>query len=246
MYSWRNFVDKWKRYAPLETFEKRGLIITVAVLAFIFSFREWGTETFDVTVGTTNLLISIVLVAIAMLVHEATHRVIALWLGYRTQFKAWITGLVIGLVVAFVSNGTLVFLAPGQLVFTHLPIHRLGKGYYELTYKHLGWVAMSGSIANMLFAVLLKIVYVATGIGVVQKLMMINIWIAIFDMLPIPPYNGSRTFFGSRYVYVFILGTLIGIAALLYYLSGIVPILGGIVLGALMLLVFFRFIDKRW
>lgn len=246
MYSWRNFVDKWKRYAPLESFEKRGLIITIAVLAFIFSFREWGTETFDITIGTKNLIVSVVLVAIAMLVHEVTHRVIALWLGYRTQFKAWITGLVVGLVVSFVSNGYLVFIAPGQLVFTHLTAHRLGKGYYELTYKHLGWIAMSAPIANILFAVLLKIVYVATGIPVIQKLMMINIWIALFDMLPIPPFNGSRTFFGSRYVYVFVLGAMIGCAALLYYLSGIVPIIGGLVLGALMLFMFFRFIDKRW
>jgi hypothetical protein len=75
---------------------------------------------------------------------------------------------------------------------------------------------------------------------------MITIWIALFDMVPIPPFNGSRTFFGSRYVYVFVLGALIGCALLLKYLTGIVPILGAIALGALVLLVFFMYVDKKW
>jgi len=231
---------------PLEKFEKRGLAITIIVLAFIFSFREWGVEKFNFAIGFNNFLISIALVIVAFVVHELAHRTIALWLGYRTQFKAWITGLVIGLVVAFVSNGYLLFLAPGALVITHLPVHRLGKFYYDLAYNQLGWIAMSGAIANMLFAVLLKILATITGLGIFEKAMMINIWIALFDMLPIPPFNGSRTFFGSRYIYVFVLGSLIGCAALLKYLSGIVPIIGALVLGSLMLLIFFIYVDKRW
>ncbi|MFC1741864.1 hypothetical protein ACFL3V_04985 [Nanoarchaeota archaeon] len=246
MHSWRNFVDKCKRYMPLENFEKRGLLITIPILAFIFSFREWGVETFNPAAGIRNFLITILLVCVAFLVHELSHRVIGLWLGYRTQYKAWITGLVIGLVVAFVSNGRLPFIATGSLVITHLEIHRLGKGFHDLSYHHLGWIAMAAPIMNMLFAVLLKIIYTLTGIGVLEKLMMISIWIALFDMLPIPPFNGSRTFFGSRYVYVYVLGSLVGCAALLHYVSGLVSIISSLVLGGLVLAVFFIFVDKRW
>jgi Zn-dependent protease len=246
MYSWRNFVDKVKRYWPLATFEKRGLLITILILAFIFSFRDWGIERFDAVMGVRNFLVTILLVAIAFAVREVAHRTIAVWLGYRSQYRTWILGLVIGLVVAFVSNGYLVFIAPGTLVITHLTIHRLGKGFYELNLKHLGWIAMSAPIANMLFAVLIKALHVATNIPMLEKLMIINIWIALFDMLPIPPFNGSRTFFGSRYVYVYVLGSLVGCAALLAYVSGIVPIIGALILGGLVLLVFFTQVDKRW
>jgi hypothetical protein len=217
MYSWRNFVDKVKRYFPLEGFEKRGLLITILILSFIFSFREWGVESFDVALGLQNLVITLVFVVLGFVVHELAHRTIAVWMGYRSQYKVWIMGLVIGLIVAFVSNGTLYFIAPGML-----------------------------AIAVMFLAVVMKSLFEATGSIVFYKAMIMYIWISIFDMLPIPPFNGSRTFFGSRYVYVFVLGSLIGCAALLAYLSGIVPILGAIVLGALILLVFFAFIDKRW
>ncbi|MBW2996785.1 hypothetical protein KY349_00420 [Candidatus Woesearchaeota archaeon] len=246
MHSWKNFVDKVKRYWPLEGFEKRGLIISLLILAFIFNFRDWGVERFDFVFGLKNLLVTLILVALAFLVRELAHRTIATWLGYRSQYKAWLLGLVIGLVIAFVSNGRLPFIAAGTLVITHLPVHRLGKGYYELSVKHLGWIAMAAPIANMLFAILLKSLSVATGLEVFEKAMMITIWIALFDMVPIPPFNGSRTFFGSRYVYVFVLGALIGCALLLKYLTGIVPILGAIALGALVLLVFFMYVDKKW
>ncbi|MBW2972553.1 hypothetical protein KY359_05955 [Candidatus Woesearchaeota archaeon] len=246
MYIWRNFFDKVKRYWPLEKFEKRGLLITIIVLAFIFSFREWGVEKFDIAIGIQNLLVSVVIVAAAFLVHEVAHRTVAVINGYRSQYRAWVLGLVIGLVVAFVSNGHLLFLAPGVLLITHFPQHRLGLKYHELSMRHLGWIAMSGSVLLMLFAVILKALATATGLQVFHKAMIVFIWISLFDMVPIPPFNGSRTFFGSRYIYVFVLGSLIGTAAMLVYLSGIVPIIGGIVLGALILLVFFVMIDKRW
>ncbi|MBU2560718.1 MAG: hypothetical protein KKD17_00310 [Nanoarchaeota archaeon] len=246
MYSWRNFVDKVKRYYPLESFEKRGLVIALLILSFIFSFRDWGVERFDVAMGVRNLIITLILVAIAMAVRELAHRTIAIWLGYKSQYKLWLLGLVIGLVVAFVSNGYLFFIAPGTMIITHLAVHRLGKAHYELSYKHLGWIAMAGPIANMLLAVVFKTLSVATAIPVFEKAMIINIWIALFDMVPIPPFNGSRTFFGSRYVYVFVLGALIGCAAMLFYMGGILPIIGALILGALVLLVFFAFVDKKW
>ncbi|NQU78173.1 hypothetical protein HQ545_00220 [Candidatus Woesearchaeota archaeon] len=239
-------MSKVRKYWRLERFEKTGLVLTVLALSFIFSFRAWGVDSFDALLGFKNLILNIFFVASAFLVHEIAHRTIATWMGYRSQYKSWLVGLVIGIVVVFISNGRLFFLATGMLVITHLPAHRLGKFFYELNMKHLGWIAMSGPIANMLFAVLLKIIYASTGIVLFHQAMMINIWIALFDMLPVPPFNGSKTFFGSRYIYVFTLAALAGCAALLTFASGILPIIGALVVGALVVTVFFIYIDKNW
>jgi len=246
MYSWRNFIDKAKRYFPLEKSEKKGLILTLVVLAFIFSFRSWGIEKFDAALGFKNFFLTLLFVAIALAVRELTQRTIAVWLGYRAQYKAWLLGLVIGLVVTFVSNGRLIFLAPGILLLTHLETHRLGKAFYAFTMKHYGWIAMSAPVANMLLAVIMKSLYLLTGVLAFKTMMTINIWIALFDIVPIPPYNGSHTFFGSRYVYVFVFGAVIGCAALLTFLSGILPIIGALFIGALLLWAFFVHVDKRW
>ena len=98
----------------------------------------------------------------------------------------------------------------------------------------------------MLFAIALKSVFIMTDSMLVHKLMMVNIWIALFHMLPIPPYNGARTFFGSRFVYVFVVGALIGCGFLLSYVGGLASLIGAIIFGIILLLVFFAHVDKRW
>jgi hypothetical protein len=246
MFGWRNFVDKFKRYGFPESAEKKSLIVTIIFLAFIFTFRKWGTETFDILLGLQNIAIAIIILVVSFFVHEIAHRTIALLNGYRSQYKMWLTGLIVGVVLAFVSNGYIMFIAPGALIITHLPIHRLGKNPNDLSLKHLGWIAMSGAIANILFAVLLKALYTGTGIGLFHTAMVINIWLAIFDMLPIPPFNGSRTFFGSRYIYFLVVGCIIGIAAFLYFFSSILALFAGILFGIIVAVLFFVLVDKKW
>lgn len=247
MYGWRNFVDKVKRYWPLERFEKRGLIITLLVLSLTFFLIYFGENEFDIGFGMQKLFLVLVFVTITYVVREFAHRTVAIWLGYKSQFKAWVLGLVVGLIIVFLFRGKIPFIAPGALVITHLPYHRLGKPYYELSMKHLGWIAMSAPIANMFFAIILKGIFVVTQSEAIYVAMMINIWLALFDMIPIPPFNGSRTFFGSRYIYIFVLGALLGCAALLISgMNSIIAIIGSLILGALVLLVFFVFVDKNW
>ena len=50
-----------------------------------------------------------------------------------------------------------------------------------------------------------------------QKLLSVTLWFALFTILPIPPLNGSRLFFGSRVTYFFILGWVIGFNVLLRF-----------------------------
>ncbi|MFC1723849.1 hypothetical protein ACFL0V_06940, partial [Nanoarchaeota archaeon] len=122
---WVNFLDKYKRAWKLESSETRGLIITAVLLSFIVSFREWGTVAFDYEAGLANYARAFVIVTISLLVHEAGHRAIASMMGYKSRYKTWILGLVIGLIIAFLSNGHVWFLAPGFILVAHT-FHRLG------------------------------------------------------------------------------------------------------------------------
>jgi hypothetical protein len=243
MYSWRNFKHKFAKYGKPEPKEVRGLLITTVVFAFIISFRDWGTETFSAALGFQNFILSIILVAIVLAVRELAHRSFALTQGYRSQFRTWIPGLLVGLVLTFLSNGYLPVMLMGGVIVTHMKIHRLGKFFHEFNMKDAGWIAMSGPIACTIFAILMK-PFAGTFLG--YKLMMLAIWIAIFDMLPIPPMNGLRTFFGSRFIYIFVYSSIISCGLLLTYLSGIASLIFAIVIGIIMLLIFFTQVDKRW
>lgn len=243
MHIWVNFKDKFKRYGVPEAKEVKGLLLTVIVFAFIISFRDWGTETFSPFQGVQHFVLSIFLVAIAFIVFELGHRCFALWMGYRSQYKVWFPGLLIGLLITFLSNGYIPLILPGALIITHLTTHRLGKFFYEYSMKHAGWIGMAGSVSLMLFAIILK---GFAGNEIVHRLMMVCILMSIFNMLPIPPMNGLRTFFGSRFVYVFVYASLIACGLLLTYVSGLLALIGSLVMGALILLIFFAHVDKRW
>ena len=243
MYSWRNFKHKFMKYGTPEPKEVRGLLITAVVFAFIISFRDWGVDNFSITLGFYNYFLSLILVLIALIVFELGHRIFALWMGYKSQYRTWIPGLLISLVFTFLSNGYFPLLLIGGLTIKTLEIHRLGKFQPELSMKQVGWIAMAGSVTLIVFAVLLK---PFDSSLVMAKLMKICVLIAIFNMLPIPPMNGLRTFFGSRVIYVFVTASIIACGALLTLVSGALSLIGGIAIGILILLVFFVYVDKRW
>ena len=243
MYSWRNFRHKFMKYGMPEQKEVTGLLITAVVFAFIISFREWGATSFSPAVGFSNFFVSFMLMVIALIVFGLGHRTFSLWMGYRSQYRTWIPGLLISMVFTFISNGYIPLMLIGGLTITTLEIHRLGTFQPEMSFKQAGWIGMAGSVALIIFAVILK---PFAALPVIAKLMKICILLAIFNMLPIPPMNGLRTFFGSRFVYVFVTASIIACGALLGFVGGFLSLLGGIVLGALILLVFFVYIDKRW
>ena len=145
----RNFADKFQRYGQFTASEIKGLILTIVVVAFILSFRDWGKETFDFFYGLSHFFLTIILVAIAFLARQLAHRASALSVGYKVEFRAWTVGLVVGLILSFVSNGTIPLLATGGIFVTHLAVHRLGRFRYGLGYHVVGWIALAGAIANI-------------------------------------------------------------------------------------------------
>ena len=104
---------------------------------------------------------------------------------------------------------------------------------------------MSGAIANMLFAIICKTLYFSIGSAWLLKAANINIWLALFNMIPIPPFNGAKAFFGSKLVYVFVLGSMIGAAFVLYWTGSILAILAALVIGFILLAIFFIYIDRN-
>jgi Zn-dependent protease len=248
MYSFRNLKDKLRRYAQFNQKEIKGLVLSIIVIAFILSFRDWGKEEFSVSLGAANFILTLLIVAISYTAHQIAQRVAAVSVGYQLEYKAWIVGLIVGLVLAFVSNGVVAFLALGGFTLTHLAVHRLGRFRYGLNYSVMGWIALAGPLANVALAIIFKSLGAAAGGGYFfTKAVSINLWLALFSMIPIPPFDGSKTFFGSRYIYMFALGAIAGIAVLLKFVSSILyAILGSLAIGFVLFWVFFVYVDKQF
>jgi len=237
---------KIKKYYKFTPSEIKGFIISILVLSFIISFREWGKTEFNLIAGLFNWFNAALIVTLVMLVYNSAQRIAGLSEGYKAEYKVWLTGLLIGLVFAFVSKGKIWVLIPGGILIHHLAGHRLGHVRYQLSYFAHGMVAVAGTVALITLAALFKIINANLANPLIDKIILFCVVFAIYDIMPIPPLSGNRLFFGSRLVYVFMLVTIVvsGILLLLD-INVLMAVFGSIAIGIICWLLYYIFFERK-
>ena len=197
--------------------EIKYLAITALLLGFIFSFREWGTDKFNITTGITNWLIYILILVFSIFIHSLTQKLIAKKLGASSTLIIWKAkqiwfyrnsklkkaiplGYILSLILAFYSFGYIKFTGVfGAKIEQTLP--RLKKKFPKLEEFEQGLIALSGSLANLLLAFIFLILASLLNIEL-TRLVTVNFYLAIFTMFPFPSLNGIQVLFGSRVLYL--------------------------------------------
>lgn len=245
--SLRNYGDKVHRYARFTSEEWKGFWITVLILAFIFSFTDWGETTFDVREGLANLAESIIIVAVSVFVHHAVQRLVAVWYSFRPEHVLWWQGMSVGLLLAVLSNGVIKFLPGSAVTMHHLPLQRLGTYRYGPNIKILANIAAAGPAANLIFAMLIHgiTLLVDASQGSWEKWYSFNLLFGLYNLLPIPPLDGSRVFYGSRLLYAFVFSAFVGYVVLSLAL-GIESLIGALIIGGIGWLAFYFVFERGW
>ena len=160
-----------KKYLRLSKLEKKWLLITTLIFAFIFSFTKWGVTEFDVTMGLINLLIALIVVAFSLGAKLYLQKWFGIKFGFKVEFDHWKFGLFLGLILSFLSNGSFIFLATGGLLFS--PIATLRTGFKGASYNNstMGWIAALGPFTAIMLAVLSKVIESYTGWAVFVLMM---------------------------------------------------------------------------
>ncbi len=238
-----NLIDKCKRYLAFSREEIKWLLISIPILTFIAGFDD-GLEVFDLLPWLGNLLLCFIAVVIAVFFHEVTHRVIGLEQGYKTQYKPFFYGLIAGLILSFISYGKIIFLAYGGVFLNIIEKHRLGYFRYQLGYFHYGAVALMGNVANVLVAVVVKVLpFVPEPLK--YKIVFVNLLFAVTNMAPIPGLDGPNVLFASRWLYFLSYGAMV--ATMVFVLKGFVwwVVLAAAFFGALAFWLGFYFLIEK-
>src|SRR3989338_452012 len=170
-----DLLDKIKKYYKFTEHELRGLIIAILIIAFVFSYDDWGPgNTFVLSVGIYNFFNAILIVALSILIHDAGQRIWALAIGYRLEYKMWGFGLLVALVISFISNGNLWLVIPSGFMLHHLAGHRLGWFRYGINYFGQAMVAMAGPLFSLMLLILLKILNSFLPNALLQKAIIFN------------------------------------------------------------------------
>ncbi|MGH9424717.1 MAG: hypothetical protein ACRD2L_00175 [Terriglobia bacterium] len=196
--SWANYKDKVSRYFPFSNTEWKHFIIVVLVFALMFSFTEWGVERFDAKLGFRNFAIAIFIVGLTVFVHHAAQRLWGIRKGYRIENKVWWPGILIALLITFLTNGKVLLFFATAMQAHFLPTHRLGSFRYGPSIRQIGAAAFAGPIACVLIGFIL---YVLGPTAMATKFFTFSLLFAGYNMLPIPPLDGFLVFVGAKNSY---------------------------------------------
>jgi len=221
------------RFSKLEII---GILVAVVVAAFVFSFRDWGVDTFDAVVGVKNLCAVILIAAISFFFRITCQKLYGLAEGHKAEFKIFWAGILITLLVGFFSAGHVPLVLLGTIFTSFMVRQRVGEMRYGLNYWVNGMTAYWGPMANMILAIFFGVgLYFLPQSYFFSKGLVLNIIMAICSMIPIPQLDGLTIFMGSRGLYytgivVILLGSLLLLTKTAIGLI-IIVLLGGLYFG---------------
>ena len=121
----------------------------------------------------------------AFALHEIAHKFTAIKLGYFAKYKANFKYLGLSLAISALFAFTsfpIKFVIPGAVLI---------YGYrYNLTRKNVAWISLAGPLTNLLIA----LTFLELPWEYASLMVKVNAFLAFFNLLPIPPLDGSKIF----------------------------------------------------
>ena len=186
--------------------ELKHIAVSIAVLSIAFTilYRNagWILGYFEHLTGTEAMaymllfVMCTVLVIVSFLFHELGHKFMAQRLGMWSEYRMSNAGLAITLVSSLIG---FLFAAPGAVVV---------RGYADK--KDNGLISIAGPAVNIVFS----------GIGIMGCILLngnpaiiflmllasLNAALALFNLIPLPPLDGSKIISWSPVIWVAAMG----------------------------------------
>ncbi|MEM5766204.1 MAG: site-2 protease family protein [Candidatus Aenigmatarchaeota archaeon] len=152
--------------------EIKDLTISTLAISLIFAFPRF--ELF---------LLYLMASVIAFVFHELAHKFAAIKFHCAAFYEMWPTGLIFGFLFMLLG---IKILAPGAVVIRPYRFGRWGFRTVRLSVSESGIISLSGPLVNLTFAL---IFYSFPALSFISD---VNAWLAFFNLLPIPPLDGSK------------------------------------------------------
>lgn len=172
--------------------EIRDLAVAWAVMAAAFAIFFGRPERLIASVDFAILLfaVSAITVGTGFLLHELAHKVVAIRFGQLAEFRANYGMLFVAVMSAFIG---FIVAAPGA-------VHHRGR----ISQREHGMVALAGPVTNLvLVLVFAPFLFLGGFFGLIGVFgVMVNAFLAAFNMLPFGPLDGKTVWQWNRPVFV--------------------------------------------
>jgi Zn-dependent protease len=141
--------------------------------AFIFLPKEYYHARQDF------LIKFFLLTGLSTVLHEFFHKISAIMLGVHAEFHAFYYGLMLGLLLKLLFPNFIFFIPGYVTIYSNDPLVNF-------------ITALAGPFANFLLFIIFKYFSLKKNDWLLYSLAQLNLWLFIFNMLPIPPLDGFK------------------------------------------------------
>ena len=184
--------------------EVGSIIIAWIVLSFGITYRAILGLIGGVA-GSLDLVVAgFIATATGFILHEMGHKFVAIQHGYVAHFRLWTWGLLLTLFTVFAFMGNFLFGAPGAVYIAPAA----AASYYGYGSRHQAdeqhenmIISAAGPGINLAFALgfFALLQFLSSGLlaTICATGFFLNVGLGAFNMLPVPPLDGSKIFKGS-------------------------------------------------
>ena len=203
--------------------EAGNLTVSILVLGLLFSFNNLN-----------NIIPVTLIVGLAFGVHEMSHKFVAEHYDCKAEYVLWPQGIMIAIAIGFLTRGNFIFAALGYVSINTYYSTRLGYHFTHLSLEETGKISASGPVSNIILGVISAML--APTFPIMGYSATLNFILAIFNLLPIPPLDGSKVIVWSRIAWISLLVT----AGTVYGLSLVInPLIAGLIGLVVMIVMIF-------
>ena len=164
--------------------EKFDLLVSWITISVAFAILM-GKGFLNIASIAVALPLSLVVVGTGFVLHELAHKYVAVGYGAWAEYRAWNIGLIIALVSSLLG---FIFAAPGAVYI-----------FGDISRKKNGIISLAGPLTNIAIGTFFLFIAAFTKqsdfIGQIAEFgYRINFFLALFNMLPIFPLDGSKVF----------------------------------------------------
>nr|MBD3312171.1 hypothetical protein [archaeon] len=206
--------------------EVSNLLISVLILGLLFSFRD-----------LTNIVPNTLIIGLAFIVHELSHKFVAEHYDCKTMYVLWPQGIMISIIIGLLTRGGVIFAAIGFVSIKSFYSTRVGYRFTHLSLEEMGKISASGPASNIILGIISAML--TPVLPIMGFSTALNFVLAIFNLLPIPPLDGSKVFVWSRIGWVSLMATTVTVYALTLFINPLIA--GAIGLMVMTSLIFYTF-----
>ncbi|MCK4319227.1 site-2 protease family protein [Candidatus Micrarchaeota archaeon] len=166
--------------------EATEILISVLSISLALSIATQGLGVLlDISTLIPSVSFFLITVGIGFIAHEMAHKFVAIHFGAAAEFRMWTQGLIF---MFFVSLLGFVFAAPGAV---YIYANHISK-------RENGIISLAGPIVNVIIALAFLSLFFTglftspLSISVFIWGARINLFLALFNVIPIYPLDGSK------------------------------------------------------